>query len=385
MPRKRKILLILNSPTIGGAERSALIQSTDMSKDWDITIAYPDLGIQLDPNIVEEFNEFKFIKFHYPTQLYQISRTKGRTGLLKKISASFLFAKLLWDLNLVINGSYEYVWANGNKVGVPLLFYLLIFPKTVKMCFWHIRDYPEQGIFWKIISLLIRPTKGKLQFLCNSISVSKRIEALTACYAPVHILYNPCGLKNYPKARSAIKTLGVVSMFTPWKGIHQIIVWAKIYEEELKLIGIEKIKVFGGAIYQTQTTDKEYFEQCHQLVKKLGVTIISFEGLKRPEEIFTEIDLLIHPVLRPEPFGRVILESYHSHVPVISTRLGGANEVVINHQDATFLPYDYAGLMEKVAHLLKDRNAYLNHLELMKAKVQDLDQSYREGLRKVFI
>lgn len=62
---------------------------------------------------------------------------------------------------------------------------------------------------------------------------------------------------------------------------------------------------------------------------------IKFIGFVDPTEFYKSIDVLIHPALWDEPFGRVIIEANANGVPVLSTRKGGLSEI-INEGDNGF-------------------------------------------------
>ena len=83
--------------------------------------------------------------------------------------------------------------------------------------------------------------------------------------------------------------------------------------------------------------------------------MVRFEGNHEPEEIFSNIDCLIHYSLEAEPFGRVIIEAFHYGVPVISTGLGGAAELIEDGvTGARVQKYDKCGLYNAVQKLVTD-------------------------------
>ena len=81
----------------------------------------------------------------------------------------------------------------------------------------------------------------------------------------VQKIYNPVGKINELQIRNKDKYIGVLSMFAPWKGIHQIIWACLIYENELRARGFMGLKVFGGEIYQTMGEHEGYEKQLKDL------------------------------------------------------------------------------------------------------------------------
>lgn len=57
---------------------------------------------------------------------------------------------------------------------------------------------------------------------------------------------------------------------------------------------------------------------------------VHFMGKMKQKDFFESIDLLIVPSLWNEPFGRVVIEAYSYHCPVLMAKNGGLNELVYN-------------------------------------------------------
>lgn len=100
---------------------------------------------------------------------------------------------------------------------------------------------------------------------------------------------------------------------------------------------------------------KNYADSLLKLKSKFSANLISFEGLNSPEEIYKNIDCLIHYPLDKEPFGRVIVEAYDAGVPLITTGLGGASEIFENKINGIkVIPYDHEGLFNAIENISKD-------------------------------
>lgn len=171
-------------------------------------------------------------------------------------------------------------------------------------------------------------------------------------------------------------------MLAPWKGLHDVLWMIALYRDELRTIGIEKFSFYGGAIYQTNGSHLRYQQDLILLVAKLGLSeFVFFAGLQSPEKIFSEIDLLIHSSLEREPFGRVIIEAFRAHVPVISTGLGGAGELV--HEKITGLkysPYDQASLYAQIKSCIDDKQLVKSLTQSAASKVSTIEEEIRQKL-----
>lgn len=383
----KRVAIILNSPYLGGAERSIIYQTSfleeGIEKEYFIPIINSDQkALQLIEEFINKNSSGNIAQFYFPMSIYQVSRSGRLKSILLLLFGLFNLFKQFRRFKL---HSYDIIWANGNKVAFTSFAYLLLSRYRGRF-FWHFRDYPSLSSYFKFIwNVLIIPRKFKLTLIGNSFSVSRRLEQLPYVNAVVKTIYNPIGLKleDSPREIQTNKkiTIGVVSMLAPWKGIHQIPIWASLFEKELIEFGVETITIYGGAIYKTAGEHEKYQQQIKMLNKKFQNSLIRFYGSEKPEQIFSDIDLIIHTSIDPEPFGRVIVEAFGANVPVISTSLGGAGELVKNGSNGlSFVPFDYYGLFQCVQRVLTDENY---KLKLVKKAAQDLREIEQKVQREI--
>jgi glycosyltransferase involved in cell wall biosynthesis len=68
------------------------------------------------------------------------------------------------------------------------------------------------------------------------------------------------------------------------------------------------------------------------------------------------MDVVIHSSIRPEPFGRVLIEAMALGRPVIAPRLGGPQEIIADGETGLLVaPRDVEALAEAIASLIGDR------------------------------
>jgi glycosyltransferase involved in cell wall biosynthesis len=94
------------------------------------------------------------------------------------------------------------------------------------------------------------------------------------------------------------------------------------------------------------------------LAEKLSVSDrVIFTGfLKNPESILDALDIVIHTSVKPEPFGRVIVEAMSRGKPVIATAMGGPLEIIKNEKTGLLIKPGHPGLLaEKIFELYKDK------------------------------
>ena len=360
----KKVVFFFNSPYLGGAERSFCHQIAMIKEDSDYEIIIPFLNNQKKET--ESLNEllsllhinFDKVKyFQFDKGIFQFSRSAPLRGLVGLFFGLINTLKSLQKLNLT---NKDIWWANGNKIGFVL--YIWAFISGFSQSFlWHFRDYPtNSGLFkyiWKVFTFL-KPFR--LLVVGNSYDVSLKAKELLPRSSQAFTVYNPIGEKLAPSIKNSKGNyvLGVVAMFAPWKGINTVITMASLYEKELREIGVQEIHIYGGEIYQTKGAHTGYAQHLQTLNQKFSNSLIQFKGLMKPEEIFKDIDLLIHSSLREEPFGRVIVEAFSSQIPVVSTSLGGAAELIDkNKRGFSYLKYDYHGMVEAINKALNHENS----------------------------
>jgi glycosyltransferase involved in cell wall biosynthesis len=72
------------------------------------------------------------------------------------------------------------------------------------------------------------------------------------------------------------------------------------------------------------------------------------------EHLLHEVDLLIHPA-RQEPFGRVLLEAAACGLPIIATRVGGTEEMLVDGESAFLVDADdAASLAQAIRQVAQD-------------------------------
>ncbi len=361
--RMSKVAVLLSTGQLGGAERSLIEQLATLNDKSEILFFTPTLG-RSKHNLDEMLNRKGFSSSQdvlYPKFIYEISRKQVFLNLIFFIKLPLLFFYSMYYFFKF--KSFTIVYVNGIKASVP---FFLMGPLVLRKIhvLWHFRDYPHPAMFKcmpSIFSFYSKfKTNVKFSMIGNSESVTKELNSfLTIDRATT--LYNLPGDLPEKKTIGKIKHIGIVSMLAPWKGLHSMLLNVALYEKELKDLGIEKITFFGDDIYMTEGSHSRYKKNLLTLNSKLGIDFVFWAGHKDPIDIYTTIDLLIHPSLKVEPFGRVIIEAQKSGIPVISTGLGGAMELISEGRGEKFFPYDYSGLFQAIKKISSEEN-YKNQM-----------------------
>ena len=374
---------LLNTTELGGAERSFITQLGILNSPEKFDIYFPKIeGLKASEETLS------FVKsngldqpkgFKYNSDLYKTSRSSKKVNLI-----NVLLGMLEQVLTYKVEGflKYKNIWCNGNKVFIPLFLSAIVFGYEGRIL-WHLRDYPEVGRLNKLIKFLYRYfAKFNLVLIGNSDSTVSAFKDIFTDIKALRI-YNPVINENKISPKDSIKVLGFAGMSVPWKGLHELYLWASLYEKELKDLGVEKILVFGKNIYHTKGEHSDYEAQLNRLKKLFKSSLIEHKGLVSPQEIYSSIDLMLHLSNRAEPFGRVILESFSQSIPCISTGLGGAGELMTNNTGLLHFNNDYDGLYQKVRLLIEDASFKNKEVQAGYKTYQFIQESTESDLFKL--
>lgn len=382
----KECILFFNSSVLGGAERSSLHQSL-MVNDFHFKYVIPIIEEEDEASELYNFLLMSQVKrsdislLRLNKSYYSISR---KNFLLKVISATWGYFKIIRSLNNKDFKNSHVWWLSGNKIAFIFVFFAT-FTRFKGKVIWHFRDYPNRVIIFKTFIKINRIfSRYKLLLIGNSRSVSESLKKLYKT-SLVDYVYNPVGEKLIVRDITSFKTIGVVAMFTPWKGIHQIIMMASLYENELKSLGIHSIKIYGGDIYKTEGDHMNYSSELLRLKNKFKSSLVTFEGRATPQTIYSNIDILIHSSVEKEPFGRVIIEAFNAKIPVISSSLGGASELISNElRGLTYFINDYSHLFFQIKNLIKNSKETEERIIRAYEFSKEINDSIGESLTKIF-
>jgi glycosyltransferase involved in cell wall biosynthesis len=109
----------------------------------------------------------------------------------------------------------------------------------------------------------------------------------------------------------------------------------------------------GGA--QTRS-EIDYADSLYRTSRKLGLQDrVEFLGTRHDvSDLLAQADIFCQPNLGPEPFGIVFIEALQAILPVVSSRMGGAAEIVTEECGILTAPGDPAELAHAMRTLITD-------------------------------
>jgi glycosyltransferase involved in cell wall biosynthesis len=142
-----------------------------------------------------------------------------------------------------------------------------------------------------------------------------------------------------------------VSRMEPWKG-HELHLRAL---SQMKHIPDWLCWIVGGAQNEEEIA---YEKKLKDLSKNLGLEDrVEFSGSRDDvQELLSQSDIFCQPNTGPEPFGIVFIEALYAGLPVVSTRLGGAAEIINADCGILVDPGDPAAVAGALVRLIKDRD-----------------------------
>lgn len=144
--------------------------------------------------------------------------------------------------------------------------------------------------------------------------------------------------------------IGVVGRVEYWKGQEYLI---RAAEKILPLLPRVRFFIIGAPVEHDAKTAR-YFMTLKKYVSRRKLTSkIYFTGyLPNVYPLLYKLDVLVHTSIKPEPFGRVILDGMALGKPVIASPLGGPKEIIEDGVDGLLIdPKDTTRLASSIIDL----------------------------------
>lgn len=282
-----------------------------------------------------------------------LSTFRRDSSWMKALPLAGGLAAITAELARVARG-HDVVYANSQKAFVLSAIANVVARKPL---IWHLHDIISPVHF----GAMQRRTQV---FLANRVAAKVIVpsEAAAAAFiaaggrrALVEIVPNGLSVEPVPVSRQELRQrlglpsgplVGVFSRLAQWKGQHVLV------EALAQLPGVHGV-IVGDALFGEQ----DYAAQLKRQVAELGLADrIHFLGHRRDVPLLMQaVDVMVHPSIDPEPFGRTLVEAMLAGVPVIATDAGAAPDI-LEHGRAGLLvpPGDARALAEALDAVLSE-------------------------------
>jgi glycosyltransferase involved in cell wall biosynthesis len=211
----------------------------------------------------------------------------------------------------------------GRLAGVPVV--------------WHIRDRIAEDY---LPAPAVRLVHAAARWLPSAIIANSRAtlatlgksEVFRSVVASPVVVYDSAATADGDGRHSEFLHVGMVGRLAPWKGQH---VFLDGFKQAFGR-GPESAVIVGAPLF-----GEDWYEaDLRRRARVLGLDgRVVFAGFR--EDIWTalsEIDILVHASVTPEPFGQVIVEGMSAGLPVVATDAGGPAEIIEDGVDGLLYP-----------------------------------------------
>jgi glycosyltransferase involved in cell wall biosynthesis len=213
---------------------------------------------------------------------------------------------------------------------------------------WHIQDRIAEDYLPASAVRLVRRLARHLPaaVLTNSSATLATLPGVTGTIAPVPVAIDTSSIPERRRHSGPLR-IGMLGRLASWKGQHIFLqAFALAFPE-----GAERAIVIGSSLFPQ---DDAYGAALRRLAERLGIADrVAFAGFR--EDVVAELsqlDVLVHASVVPEPFGRVIVEGMAASLPVIATDQGGPAEIIENEVNGLLVPpNDIAALAHSLRRL----------------------------------
>ena len=342
---------------LGGGERSLLDLAVRMSRDpasgYRPWVLLPDRKGPLGGLLEDAGVETRVVPM--PGRLQRISRGEPWLAARHAVLSAPEVIRYLWKLHFLwwrrgtalihSNGlkCHFVAVAAGRSAGIPVLM--------------HLRDiYPPGPVRNALAAAAALPG---VRMVANSTATAAAFPS-----ADPEVVHNGIDPDVFAPGRSerfrealglepGVPVVGILGILARWKGQLEFLRMArKLLDRGVKAGFV----VAGAEIYDTDT-DRGYGESLRRECERLGLDgKVHFSGFEeRPELALRAMDVAVHASVRPEPFGRTVIEAMGCGLPVVAARDGGVPDIVVDGGTGIlYPPGDVDAMTDGVAALVSD-------------------------------
>ncbi|MFH0732121.1 MAG: glycosyltransferase family 4 protein [Candidatus Omnitrophota bacterium] len=355
---KKRILFIDHHAELGGGEIALLEIMKNLNRDRFSLLALLGNSGEFANQLTKAGVEVIVDKL--PSYFRNLDRDPAkRNGLFLFMKSAFSLGSFIKKTkNAIIEKDIDIVYINSIKsslYGVPAA------KQTKRKIVWHLHDCLSREFYspW-VMPIIVRLSHAADRIICVSETVKEYFTAAGGRAEKVAVIYNGVDIEKFNPAISTEavkrefniadrKVVSVVGRLEPWKGQRVFIKAAKIICQKRDDV---IFLIAGAPFFGFYDYEREIKDMVNQLGLKERVIFLGF----RPdvEQIYVVSDIITHCSLRPEPFGRDIIEAFACAKAVISTNLGAPKEIISEKEGILIEPDNPEILAAGIMALLDD-------------------------------
>lgn len=358
----KRIAFLHVASILGGSEKSFLdLLYLNELNSSDVLVIVPE-----DGPLVQEIRRItpdaKVQFLPLPSGISKTTRKNPVQGLLSVVASGFGFISYLWNLTQILRAhSTDVLYTNGIKCH---LVSCVLPTSAAPSIVWHLQDFFPDISFLKT-ALPYLPRRPQL-IIANSTAVAMDTQnSLPKSWLSgpqpidVRVVPNSVNIQDYtptplrPRNEKGPIVVSMIGMLTPWKGQHLFIEAIGILQKQGFQI---KGQIAGGEVYSTDG-ETGYKQLLEKKISELRLQDhVALLGLRSDvQDIIAGSDLCVHCSIKPEPFGRTIIEVMACGRPIVAARAGGVLDI-IQHQvnGLLFQPGDPLDLATQIKSLIEN-------------------------------
>jgi len=285
--------------------------------------------------------------------------SSGSNRMINLVKSMVAFMPIVNRTRRIITAhNIDIVYINSPK---SLLYAALAARITRKVSIWHLHDCLSRDFYSKpTIKIIILAAALITKVICVSDIVRNKFISAGGDPGKAVVIYNGVDTDRFHPSifceniktslRLENKTvISIVGRLEHWKGQRVFINAAKKVSDKFHNV---VFLIVGEAFFGFE----EYEKDLRILVQSTGMQDkVLFMGFQEnPEQFYALSDLVVHCSIKPEPFGRDIIEAFACAKPVIASNIGAASEIIDNNNGVLIEAGDSDVLADSIIALLQN-------------------------------
>jgi len=225
-------------------------------------------------------------------------------------------------------------------------------------CLSHIRAFEQLTCFDRYLTRHV----DAFVYISQAIAAAHEVQGMPAERG--RVIYNALAPEEFDavgdraSARAELglnasdQVVGLIGRLVAWKG-------HRVFLPAMATLARSHPNLRCLIVGDGEVTEPTYQQELEEQTAELGLSEqVIFTGYRSDiSALMPALDVLVHCSLRPEPFGRVIIEGMAAGVPIVGAADGAVPEIIEDGQSGLLTPPGDAGaLAEAVGRLLDDES-----------------------------